>query len=185
MVAQHNGLPIRVEDIATVRMGALTRYGAVSMNGNGEAVTAVVLALRGANARQTIEHIENKLSELQASLPSGIHIKVFYNRGILVGQAVHTVSKALMEAIVLVVVLLILFLGDFIRAALTVALALPMAALGTFILMNAFGMSANLMSLGGLSIAIGMLVDGAVVVVENVITQLSDQRKVEKLPRLH
>lgn len=184
VVAQHQGMPIRVEDIADVRIGALTRYGAVSKDGNGEAVTAVVLSLRGANARQTIEQLESKLAELQPGLPEGVRLNAFYNRGVLVGKAVDTVSKALMEAIVLVVVLLILFLGD-LRAALTVALALPMAALVTFILMHAFGMSANLMSLGGLAIAIGMLVDGAVVVVENVITQLADHHKAERLPRLH
>lgn len=184
VVAQPNGQPIKVEDIAEVKIGALTRYGAVSKDGNGEAVTAVILSLRGANARQTIEQIETKLAELQTGLPEGVKIRAFYNRGVLVGQAVHTVTKALIEAIVLVVVLLILFLGD-LRAALTVAFALPMAALVTFILMHFFGMSANLMSLGGLAIAIGMLVDGAVVVVENIITQLADHRKAERLPRLH
>ncbi len=184
VVAQHQGTPIRVEDVAEVRIGALTRYGAVSKDGNGEAVTAVVLSLRGANARQTIEQLETKLAELQPSLPDGVRLDVFYNRGVLVGKAVDTVSKALLEAIVLVVVLLILFLGD-LRAALTVAMALPMAALVTFILMHAFGMSANLMSLGGLAIAIGMLVDGAVVVVENIITLLADHHKAERLPRLH
>ncbi len=184
VVAQQNGLPIKVADIADVRIGSLTRYGAVSKDGKGEAATAVVLSLRGANARQTIALLETKLAELQPSLPQGVKINTFYNRGILVGKAVNTVSKALFEAIVLVVVLLILFLGD-LRAALTVALALPMAALITFILMHAFGMSANLMSLGGLAIAIGMLVDGAVVVVENIITQLADHGKNQRLPRLH
>ncbi len=184
VVAQSHGLPVRVEDIAEVKIGALTRYGAVSKDGKGEAVTGVILSLRGANARQTVELIENKLRELQPGLPADVHIDVFYNRGVLVGKAVDTVTKALFEAIVLVVILLILFLGD-LRAALTVALALPMAALITFILMQAFGMSANLMSLGGLAIAIGMLVDGAVVVVENIITQMADHEKSERLPRLH
>ncbi|MDD2758720.1 MAG: CusA/CzcA family heavy metal efflux RND transporter, partial [Methylomonas sp.] len=184
VISQQNGLPIRVQDVAEVKIGALTRYGAVSKDGNGEAVTGVILSLRGANARQTVENIEAKLAEISKTLPQGISIEVFYNRGILVGKAVHTVSKALFEAIVLVVILLILFLGD-LRAALTVALALPMAALITFISMYAFGMSANLMSLGGLAIAIGMLVDGAVVVVENIITQLADHQKAERLPRLH
>ena len=184
VVAQNNGLPVRVEDIAEVKIGSMTRYGAVSKDGQGEAVTAVILSLRGANARQTVELIQNKLNELKPSLPEGVQINVFYNRGVLVGKAVDTVSHALYEAIVLVVVLLILFLGD-LRAALTVALALPMAALITFILMQAFGMSANLMSLGGLAIAIGMLVDGAVVVVENIITQMADHEKSERLPRLH
>ena len=184
VIAQSNGSPIRVDDIAEVRIGALTRYGAVSKDGQGEAVTGVILSLRGANARQTVAQIETKLAEMQATLPAGVKINVFYNRGILVGKAVNTVTKALLEAIVLVVVLLILFLGD-LRAALTVALALPLAALVTFIMMKAFGMSANLMSLGGLAIAIGMLVDGAVVVVENIITQLADHKKIERLPRLH
>lgn len=184
VVADQNGQPVKVENIATVRIGALTRYGAVSMNGAGEAVTAVVLGLRGANARQTIELIETKLTQLQPTLPAGVQIKVFYNRGVLVGQAVHTVGKALIEAVALVVVLLILFLGD-LRAALTVALALPLAALATFMLMYQTGMSANLMSLGGLAIAIGMLVDGAVVVVENIITRLADHDKAARLPQLH
>jgi cobalt-zinc-cadmium resistance protein CzcA len=184
VVADQQGQPIKVDDIAQVRIGALTRYGAVSMDGQGEAATAVVLGLRGANARQTIELIEARLADLQVALPAGVHIKVLYNRGVLVGQAVHTVTKALLEATLLVVVLLILFLGD-LRAALTVALALPLAALSTFILMHAFGMSANLMSLGGLAIAIGMLVDGAVVVVENIITHLADHQKAKRLPGLH
>jgi cobalt-zinc-cadmium resistance protein CzcA len=184
VVSETNGLPTKVEDIAEVKIGALTRYGAVSKDGKGEAVTGVILSLRGANARQTVDAIEHKLAELQPSLPQGAQVKVFYNRGILVGQAVHTVTKALFEAIVLVVVLLILFLGD-LRAALTVALALPLAAMITFMMMYAFGMSANLMSLGGLAIAIGMLVDGAVVVVENIITQLANHKKAERLPHLH
>ncbi|NJA05822.1 efflux RND transporter permease subunit [Methylococcaceae bacterium WWC4] len=184
VVAERDGLPVKIEDVAEIRIGALTRYGAVSKDGVGEAVTAVVLGLRGANARQTIALLEEKLGQLQPSLPEGVKINVFYNRGVLVGKAVATVSQALLEAIVLVVILLIVFLGD-LRAAVTVALALPMAALITFILMQAFGMSANLMSLGGLAIAIGMLVDGAVVVVENIITQLADHRKAERLPRLH
>ncbi|QWF70700.1 efflux RND transporter permease subunit [Methylomonas paludis] len=184
VVAEQNGLPVKVEDIADIRIGALTRYGAVSMDGHGESVTAVVLGLRGANARQTITQLEQKIQELQASLPPGVKLKVFYNRGVLVGQAVNTVIKALFEATVLVVILLVLFLGD-LRAALTVACALPLAALLTFILMHLFNMSANLMSLGGLAIAIGMLVDGAVVVVENIMTQLTDPVKSARLPRLH
>ncbi|MGR8929994.1 MAG: efflux RND transporter permease subunit [Gammaproteobacteria bacterium] len=184
VITQRDGMPIRVEDVADVRIGAMTRYGAVSTDGQGETATGVILSLRGANARQTVELIEAKLRELEKTLPQGVKINVFYNRGVLVGKAVDTVSKALFEAIVLVVVLLILFLGD-LRAALTVALALPMAALITFIMMYAFDMSANLMSLGGLAIAIGMLVDGAVVVVENIITHLADYRKAERLPRLH
>jgi cobalt-zinc-cadmium resistance protein CzcA len=179
-----NGIPITVGDVAEVRIGALTRYGAVSKNGKGEVVTGLVLSLRGANARQTIEGVEDKLAEIRPGFPPGVDVKVFYNRGNLVDKAVDTVLHALSEAIALVVVLLIAFLGN-LRAAVTVALALPLAALFTFILMNAMGMSANLMSLGGLAIAIGMLVDAAVVIVENIITHLAHTEKARRLPRLH
>ncbi len=184
VVENANGIPIKVGDIADVRIGSLTRYGAVSQNGKEEAVEGLVLSLRGANARQTVEGIEKKLAEISTSFPEGVSVSVFYNRGHLVSKAIKTVAKALLEAIVLVVALLLLFLGNF-RAALTVALVLPLAALFTFIMMRWASMSANLMSLGGLAIAIGMLVDAAVVVVENIITQLADVEKSKRLPRLH
>lgn len=184
VVDNKNGAPIKVSDVADIQIGALTRYGAVSKNGKGESITGLVLSLRGANARQTIEGIEKKMEELKAGFPPGVKATVFYNRGNLVDKAVDTVQHALLEAIVLVVILLILFLGN-LRAALTVALILPLAALVTFILMQQMGMSANLMSLGGLAIAIGMLVDGAVVVVENIITHMAHTEKAERLPRLH
>ena len=176
--------PVRIADIAEVRLSSLTRYGAVTRNGVGEAVEGLVLGLRGANARAVVQGVQAKLDELAGSLPEGISIDVFYDRGVLVNKAVHTVVKALIEAVVLVLVLLVLFLGD-LRAALTVALILPLAALATFILMQQFNLSANLMSLGGLAIAIGMLVDAAVVVVENVVTQLAHAGSKSRLPRLH
>jgi len=176
--------PVRIGDIAEVRLGALTRYGAVTYDGKGEIVEGLVLGLRGANARDVVLGVRAKIAELNPSLPEGVHIRVFYDRGNLVESAIGTVTKALTEATVLVLVLLVLFLGD-LRAALTVALILPLAALATFILMNAFGLSANLMSLGGLAIAIGMLVDAAVVVVENVVTTLARHGERPKLPRLH
>ena len=175
---------IKVGDIAQVKIGALTRYGAVSKNGVDEAVTGVVLSLRGANARQTVEGIEAKLAEIAPSLPVGVHLDVFYNRGHLVNKAVETVFHALGEAILLVMILLLLFLGS-LRAAVVVAIVLPLSALFTFILMHTMDMSANLMSLGGLAIAIGMLVDAAVVVVENLITHLTNEKTAQRLPRLH
>ena len=175
--------PVRVADVADVRIGSLTRYGAVTHDGAGEVVEGLVLSLRGANARDLVAGIHAKLDELRPGLPDGVEVKVFYDRGRLVDRAVGTVTGALGEAIVFVLVLLVLFLGD-LRAALTVALVLPLAALVTFILMYSFGMSANLMSLGGLAIAIGMLVDAAVVVVENVVSHLSREQG-GRLPRLH
>lgn len=176
--------PIRVADLASVHTGELTRYGAVTRNGSGEAVEGLVLGLRGANARKVVDGVRSKLDDLMSSLPDGVEINVFYDRGQLVDKAVGTVTRALIEASVLVVILLVLFLGD-LRAALTVALILPLSALATFILMHRFGMSANLMSLGGLAIAVGMLVDAAVVVVENVTTHLSRRDGAARLPRLH
>lgn len=184
VVQSDSAEPVRIGDIARVGYGSLTRYGAVTHDGKGEAVEGLVLGLRGANARELVAGLHAKLAELKPGLPEGVDIKVFYDRGRLVESAVGTVTKALGEAIVLVLILLILFLGD-IRAALTVALILPLAALVTFIMMNQFGMSANLMSLGGLAIAIGMLVDAAVVVVENIVSHLAHQSRASHLPRLH
>ncbi|PPD53895.1 MAG: CusA/CzcA family heavy metal efflux RND transporter [Methylotenera sp.] len=183
IIRASQGMPVRISDVAEVKMGALTRYGAVTKNGKSEAVEGLVLGLRGANAQQVVKSVRAKLDEIQPTLPKGVSIHVFYDRGNLVERAVNTVTRALFEATILVLVLLVLFLGNF-RAALTVALALPLAALVTFILMAQFGMSANLMSLGGLSIAIGMLVDGAVVVVENIVSHLAHGQN-GKLPRLH
>jgi len=177
-----DGIIVRVGDVAEVRFGALTRYGAVTQSGQGEAVQGLVLGLRGANAQAVVDGVKARLAEIAPTLPAGVSIQPFYDRSNLVDRAVGTVSKALLEAIVLVVLLLLAFLGN-LRAALVVALMLPLSALATFILMRLFGLSANLMSLGGLAIAIGMLVDAAVVVVENVESQLADAQ--ENLPTLH
>lgn len=144
----------------------------------------LVLGLAGSNAREVVKGVQDKLAELAPTLPAGISITSFYDRSSLVDKAVGAVFKALLEATVLVIILLALFLGN-IRAALTVALVLPLAALITFILMRLFNMSANLMSLGGLAIAIGMLVDAAVVVVENIVQRLATDESRGKVPRLH
>ncbi len=175
VVRSAGGAVVRVGDVANVRMGSLTRYGAVTKNGQGEAVQGLVIGLRGADASKIVAGIKQRLTELQPTLPPGVTISAFYDRSDLIGRAVGTVEKALLEATILVVILLLLFLGD-VRASVIVALALPMAALMTFIWMRGIGLTANLMSLGGLAIAVGMLVDGAVVVVENVVERLSDAR---------
>jgi cobalt-zinc-cadmium resistance protein CzcA len=166
-VQTRDGHATKVGDIATVRVGQMTRYGTVTRDGQGEAVEGLVLAMRGANAQQVVDQLRTRLAELEKTLPKGTTIKVFYDRGSLVERAVSTVSRALAEATILVVILLYLFLGN-VRSALVVASILPLSALATFVLMQAYGLSANLMSLGGLAIAIGMLVDAAVVVVENI-----------------
>lgn len=184
VVGMKDGAPLRVGNLAEVRIGTLTRNGVVTQSGRGEAVEGMVLGLAGANAQKVVEGVRKKLDELKPSLPPGVEIKTFYDRASLVSKAINAVSSALLEATILVVLLLGLFLGN-VRAALTVALVLPFSALGTFILMRVFGLSANLMSLGGLAIAIGMLVDAAVVVVENILQRLATDPLANRLPRLH
>ncbi len=184
VVSEHDGRIVRVGDVAEVRIGALTRYGMVTKDGQGEAVEGLVLGLRGANAQQLVTLVRERLLELQPLLPAGMTVKPFYDRGNLVERAITTVVEALAEASVLVVVLLFLFLGN-LRAAVAVVLILPLASLATFLAMKLTGLSANLMSLGGLAIAIGMLVDAAVVVVENVEAHQAEAGSVHGMPRLH
>ncbi|OAH46512.1 cytochrome-c peroxidase [Sphingobium yanoikuyae] len=183
VIATRNGRIVRMGDVATVGTGSLTRYGAVTANGKGEAVQGLVIALRGADARAVVDGVKARVAELEKTLPQGTTIAVFYDRSDLIGRAVGTVEKALIEATILVIILLILFLGDW-RAAAIVAATLPMSALVTFLMMRGMGLSANLMSLGGLAIAIGMLVDGAVVVVENIVERFN-HAKDDGPPRLH
>ncbi len=177
----HNGL-LRVGDFCRVVDDSLTRMGFVTKNGEGEATEGLVLTLKGANAKETILEIKSILENLKPSLPKGVYVEPFYDRSSLTQQAVDTVSKALAEAVVLVVVLLLLFLGD-IRAAVAVSIILPLSLAFAFVLMRYFGITANLMSLGGLAIAVGMLVDSAVVMVENSFAKLGQSDS--KLPKLH
>ena len=174
-ISKTGGGSVMLDEVATVHLGSATRYGAVTKDGQGEAVEGLVLGLRGANARLLVDSIEKKLVEIVPRLPKGMTVSTFYNRGELVSRAAGTVTKALLEATVLVCITLYLFLGGY-RAALVVAAVLPLSILSAFILMKAFGLTANLMSLGGLAIAIGMLVDAAVVVIENVETAFSDPK---------
>ena len=166
------GEPIHISDVAEVRVGSMTRYGAVTADGEGEVVTGLVLLRKGANSLRTVAETKKALQSLTSILPEGVSIESFYDRTELITKAVWTVEKALAEAVVLVLLVLIIMLGD-IRSALTVALILPLTVLFTFIMMKLFNVSANLMSLGGLAIAIGILVDAAVVVVENIHTHFS------------
>jgi cobalt-zinc-cadmium resistance protein CzcA len=176
------GKPIHVSDVADVRIGSMTRYGAVTADGEGEAVTGLVLLRKGANSLKTVAGTKEAMEELKSILPKGVIIESFYDRTELITKAVWTVEKALGEAVILVLLVLIIMLGD-IRSALTVALILPLTVLFTFIMMKQFNVSANLMSLGGLAIAIGILVDAAVVVVENIHTHFS--RAPEGVNKLH
>lgn len=167
VVVVRGGSVVKVQDVADVRFGALARNGVVTTNGEEETVWGTALGLRRANARTVVDGVKQKLDELKPLLPDGTSVQIFYDRSDLIGKAVWTVQKVLLEAIVLVIFMLLLFLGN-LRSALVVSLTLPLAVLATFVIMRLFDWSANIMSLGGLAIAIGLLVDCSVVVVENV-----------------
>jgi cobalt-zinc-cadmium resistance protein CzcA len=174
IVVTHEHAPVYVRDVADVAIGAELRQGALTANGEGEAVAGIVLMLKGASGRDVVNAVKEKLPAIQKALPKGVQLVPFYDRTDLVKKAIHTVTTALQEGAVLVLIILIVLLAD-IRSALIVTLVLPLAALFAFIMMRWYGLSANLMSLGGLAIGIGMMVDGAVVMVENVHRHLTEK----------
>lgn len=166
---------IRVSDIAEVRIGSLTRGGFVTKDGKEEAVQGLILSRKGVDTSGVLKRVKEELKNIEKDLPKGTTINIFYDRSDLVSKAIHTVTKALLEAMALIMIVLYLFLGSF-ASAFSVAIILPFAAMMTFVAMSYFGISANLMSLGGLAIAIGMLVDAGVVMVENIAEHLQDEK---------
>ncbi len=179
IVTAQNHTPIYIHDLAEVKIGAELRQGAVTANGQGEAVAGIVLMLKGASGRDVVNAVKEKLPAIQKALPKGVQLVPFYDRTDLVKKAIHTVTKALQEGAVFVLLILIVLLAD-VRSAIIVTLVLPLAVLFAFIMMKWQGLSANLMSLGGLAIGIGMMVDGAVVMVENVHRHLTKPLHKEK-----
>jgi len=173
IVAVQKHTPVYIRDLAEVKIGAELRQGAVTANGKGEAVAGIVLMLKGASGRDVVNAVKEKLPAIQKALPKGVELVPFYDRTDLVKKAIHTVTKALQEGAIFVFIMLIVLLAD-VRGAIIVTLVLPLAALFAFILMKWYGLSANLMSLGGLAIGIGMMADGAVVMVENVHRHLTE-----------
>ena len=184
VVRETGGTPVYVSDVAQVVINHAVRHGATVLNGDREVVTGIVLMLRGGNARDVVQALKARVEEIHAKglLPNGLRIVPFYDRIELITEALNTVYKSLTEGVLLVVVVLFLFLGN-IRSALIVVGTLVLSPLATFIVMGQIGLTANLMSLGGLAIAIGMIVDGSVVVVENVYRHLS-HHSAATMPRL-
>ncbi|MCC7261200.1 MAG: efflux RND transporter permease subunit, partial [Candidatus Latescibacteria bacterium] len=178
VVTEHAGVPIYVRNLAQVEVGPEVRQGAAVKDGKGEVVVGIVLMLRGGSGREVVDQVKEKVAQINAQgiLPGGLQIKPFYDRTDLVEACIGTVTSALGEGAILVIAVLFLFLGN-VRSALIVTLTLPLAMLFTFIVMQQVGLSANLMSLGGLAIAIGMMVDGSVVMVENIYRLLSERRQ--------
>jgi heavy metal efflux system protein len=164
-----SGIPVLIRDVATVQYGSATRYGALVVD-TSEAVGGVVMMLKGANAHEVIENVESRIAIIQKSLPQGVRIEPYLNRSELVGRAIGTVSKNLIEGALIVIFLLVLLLGN-LRAGLIVASVIPLSMLFAFSLMNLFGVSGNLMSLG--AIDFGLIVDGAIIIVESAVHRIT------------
>ena len=173
VLKEQGGVPVYVRDVAKVQIDAEVRQGAIIKGGYTEGVSGIVLMMRGGNAKEVVTRVKERVDEINSKgmLPGGLQIVSYYDRTDLVDSALWTVGKVLLEGIFLVVVVLFIFLGD-VRSSLIVVATLIITPLSTFILMNKYGISANLMSLGGLAIAIGLMVDATVVVVENVFHKL-------------
>jgi cobalt-zinc-cadmium resistance protein CzcA len=169
-----DGTPVYLRDVADIRIDSRYRLGGVTANGKGEAVEGLVLMLMGGNSREIVANVKERVKEVNNVLPEGVSIKPFYDRTELVDLALSTIEKALMEGVLLVVIVLYLFLRN-LRGALVVALTLPLAVLSTFIIMGFVGLTANLMTLGGLAISLGMIADASIIQVENVQRHLSEK----------
>ena len=170
--AEH-GTPVLMRDVAKVEVGAMDRQGAITRDGKGEAVAGMVIMLKGENSREVVQTVKKRIGEIQRNLPAGVKIRPFYDRTQLIEASVKTISTALLEGGLFVLIVLFVFLWD-LRAAMVVALSLPLTASLVFLSMGTLGLTANLMTLGGLAIAIGMVVDGTIVVVENIVGMLRD-----------
>ncbi|AVR44610.1 CusA/CzcA family heavy metal efflux RND transporter [Christiangramia fulva] len=166
VVTNSNGIPITIDDVAEVRIGSAVRYGALTKNGEGEAVGGMVMMLKGANSNNVIENVKDRVVQIQKSLPEGVSIKPFIDRSALIEDTTSTVKGNLLEGGIIVIFVLVLLLGNW-RGGLIVASTIPLSLLFAFIMMNIFDVWANLMSLG--AIDFGIIVDGAVIIVESTV----------------
>lgn len=174
---QANGIPVIIKDVATVQFGSPPRYGAMTYNGEKEVVGGIVLMLKGANSADVVSRVKERIPSIQSSLPADVVVEPFLDRTDLIHRAINTVKRNLVEGALIVIFVLVLFLGN-LRAGLIVASAIPLSLLFAFGMMNLFGVSANLMSLG--AIDFGLIVDGAVIIVEATFHHLVSQNKLQK-----
>ncbi len=177
VLKEYKATPVYIRDVAQVTFGEEVRYGAMVKDGYTEAVGGIVMMIRAGNAKEVVGRVKARVAEInnKGMLPGGLKIVPYYDRSELVDAALWTVTKVLLEGVFLVIVVLFLFLGD-VRSSVIVVATLILTPLATFMVMNHYGLSANLMSLGGLAIAIGLMVDGSVVVVENAFAQLGHRK---------
>lgn len=174
-----NGSPVYLRNVAKVIIGGETRQGVVTQDGKGEVVIGMVIMLRGSNSKYVVERVKKTIPAIQKLLPPGVKIFPFYDRTSLITACVSTVGKALVQGAFLLIIVLLVMLWN-IRAAITVAIALPLTASMTFILMYLFDVTANMMSLGGLAIALGVIVDASIVITENIVRHIEEQKEKEE-----
>lgn len=174
VLKSHDGAPVYVRDVAEVVIGAEPRQGAVSRDGKGEAVAGMIIMLKGENSQDVVSRVKEAISRIQATLPAGVRLNVFYDRTSLIEACIETVRNALLEGGLFVILVLFLFVAE-VRTALLVVCSLPITFLASFTVMRWTGMSSNLMSLGGLAFSVGMVVDASIVVVENIRRHLADR----------
>ena len=179
VVTNSGGVPITIKDVATVRTGSAVSYGALTKNGQGEAVGGMIMMLKGANSNEVIENVKSRVAEIQKSLPEGVSIEPFLDRSQLIAETTGTIGENLLIGGLIVIFVLVLLLGNW-RGGLIVASTIPLALLFAFILMNVFDVWANLMSLG--AIDFGIIVDGAVIIVESTVFMITQRiRKRQQL----
>jgi len=178
-LSNNNGIPVRVKDIGTVQMGGDLRLGIMDANGEGEVVGGIVIMRYGENADRVISDVKKKMADVQKGLPEGVTFKVDYDRSNLIEGAIDNIKSKLLEEISIVCIIVIIFLMHW-RSALSIIIQIPITVAVSFILLNAFGMSSNIMSLTGIALAIGVIVDNGIIMSENAYRHLSEwQNKVQ------
>ncbi|BEH10683.1 MULTISPECIES: efflux RND transporter permease subunit [Geobacter] len=182
VTADMRGTPVYVKNLGTVQMGGAIRRGLLDLNGEGEVVGGIVVMRYGENAKDVIDRVKEKITALEKGLPPGVKIKTAYDRSDLIERAIHTLKRALAEESIVVSLVVLVFLLHF-QSALVIVLTLPIAVLFAFITMKLMGVSSNIMSLGGIAIAIGVLVDAGVIMVENCYRHLSELSEEERKAR--
>ena len=178
-IGVNNTLPVMIKDVATVQMGGDERLGIFDRNGNGEAVGGIVVMRYGENADKVIHAVKDKMADIQKGLPAGVSFNIAYDRSTLIENAVNSVKHTLIEEMITVSIIVILFLFSW-RSALSIIIQIPITIAASFILLNAFGISSNIMSLTGIALAIGVIVDNGIVMVENSHRNLSIAQQKEK-----
>jgi Cu(I)/Ag(I) efflux system membrane protein CusA/SilA len=172
-VSNNQGIPVRVKDVASVQMGGDLRTGIFDVDGKGEVVGGIIVARYGENADKVINDVKEKMKEVEKGLPEGVTLKTSYDRSTLIEAAIDNIKTKLVEEMIVVAIIVIVFLFHW-RSALSIIIQIPITIAIAFIILNAFGLSSNIMSLTGIALAIGVIVDNGIIMSENAYKNLSD-----------